>query len=39
MIKVLGVGAYGKVFLVSKINTNVLFAMKVIKKDRIMTDK
>jgi hypothetical protein len=39
MIKVLGMGAYGKVFLVNKVSNNYLFAMKVIKKDRIKTDK
>ena len=39
MVKVLGMGAYGKVFLVNKISTNKLYAMKVIKKDRIKSDK
>jgi serine/threonine protein kinase len=39
MLKVLGVGAYGKVFLVNKVSNPTLYAMKVIKKDRIKTDK
>ncbi len=39
MLKVLGVGAYGKVFLVSKISNPTLYAMKIIKKERIKTDK
>ncbi len=39
MLKVLGMGAYGKVFLVNKINASTLYAMKVIKKERIKTQK
>lgn len=39
MIKVLGVGAYGKVFLVSKNTNQKLYAMKVIKKERIKNPK
>jgi len=39
MLKVLGVGAYGKVFLVTKISNQQLYAMKVIKKERIKNDK
>lgn len=39
MLKVLGVGAYGKVFLVNKASHPTLYAMKVIKKERIKTDK
>lgn len=39
MLKVLGVGAYGKVFLVNKVGSNTLYAMKVIKKERIKTPK
>lgn len=39
MLKVLGVGAYGKVFLVNKVSNPTLYAMKVIKKERIKSDK
>lgn len=39
MLKVLGMGAYGKVFLVKKNDNDKLYAMKVIKKDRIKGDK
>ena len=39
LIKVLGIGAYGKVFMVKKIDDGMLYAMKVIKKDRIKTQK
>lgn len=37
MLKVLGMGAYGKVFLVKKSMKSTLYAMKVIKKERIKT--
>lgn len=39
MLKVLGIGAYGKVFLVNKISNQTIYAMKVIKKERIKSDK
>jgi len=41
MLKVLGVGAYGKVFLVkwAGVEEGEYFAMKVIKKERIKTQK
>jgi protein-serine/threonine kinase len=39
MLKVLGIGAYGKVFLVKKLDSGTLYAMKVIKKERIKSDK
>jgi protein-serine/threonine kinase len=39
MLKVLGMGAYGKVFLVKKQKKDTLYAMKVIKKERIKTQK
>ena len=39
MLKVLGVGAYGKVFLVNKVANPTLYAMKIIKKERIKSDK
>lgn len=39
MLKVLGMGAYGKVFLVKKLDNDILYAMKVIKKERIKSDK
>mmetsp|Transcript_13388 Transcript_13388/g.37978 ORF Transcript_13388/g.37978 Transcript_13388/m.37978 type:complete len:586 (+) Transcript_13388:329-2086(+) len=36
MLAVLGQGAFGKVFLVSKRDTGEIFAMKVMRKDRIL---
>ena len=39
LIKVLGIGAYGKVFLVMKKTNERYYAMKVIKKERIKTAK
>ena len=38
-LKVIGKGAYGKVFLVQKKNTNNLYAMKRIKKSNIKSPK
>ena len=35
MIKVIGRGTFGKVFMVRKKDTNVIFAMKVLKKEQI----
>ncbi|CAI2370208.1 unnamed protein product [Moneuplotes crassus] len=39
VIKIIGEGAYGKVYLVKKIDTGVLYAMKVIRKSGIYTKK
>lgn len=36
MIKVIGKGSFGKVFLVREIRTNEMFALKVLKKDNII---
>lgn len=36
MIKVIGKGSFGKVFLVREIKTNEMFALKVLKKDNII---
>lgn len=36
MIKVIGKGSFGKVFLVREIDTNEMFALKVLKKDNII---
>jgi serum/glucocorticoid-regulated kinase 2 len=33
LIKVIGRGTFGKVFMVRKKDTNVIFAMKVLKKE------
>ena len=38
-IKVIGRGSYGKVFLVRKKDANMLYAMKVIKKERLANEK
>lgn len=35
VIKLLGVGSFGEVFLVEKIDSGKLFAMKILKKDKI----
>lgn len=35
ILKVLGTGAYGKVFLVKKLRNNKMYAMKVIKKSKL----
>lgn len=36
MIKVIGKGSFGKVFLVREIRTNEMFALKVLRKDNII---
>jgi RAC serine/threonine-protein kinase len=36
MIKVIGVGSFGKVFLVKEIRTDHMFALKVLRKDHII---
>jgi len=36
MIKVIGKGSFGKVFLVREIKTNEMFALKVLRKDNII---
>merc|ERR1712003_608951 len=36
MIKVIGKGSFGKVFLVKEIRTDQMFALKVLKKDNII---
>ncbi len=36
LLKVIGKGSFGKVLLVKKIDTNEIFAMKVLKKDNIV---
>lgn len=36
VLKVVGQGAFGKVYQVRKINTSEIYAMKVMRKDRIM---
>ena len=36
MISVIGKGSYGKVLLVKKIDTNDLYALKVLKKSEIL---
>jgi serine/threonine protein kinase len=38
-LKVLGIGSWGKVLLVRHRKTNELFAMKVIKKNKITSSK
>ena len=38
-IKLLGTGSIGDVYLVNKIGTNDLYAMKVIDKSKIVTKK
>jgi serine/threonine protein kinase len=35
LIKVIGRGTFGKVFMVRKKETNVIYAMKVLKKEQI----
>ena len=35
LIKVIGRGTFGKVFMVRKKDTNVIYAMKVLKKEQI----
>ena len=35
--KVIGRGSFGKVFLVTKIDTGQIYAMKVLKKERVST--
>lgn len=35
-LKLIGVGSFGEVFLVEKIDTGKLYAMKILKKDKIM---
>lgn len=38
-IKLIGVGSFGEVFLVEKIDTGTLYAMKILKKERILKGK
>lgn len=35
IIKVIGRGTFGKVFMVKKIDTQMVYAMKVLKKEQI----
>jgi protein-serine/threonine kinase len=37
VLALLGKGSFGEVFLVAKIDTNQLFAMKVLAKDKLMS--
>ncbi|CAI2370471.1 unnamed protein product [Moneuplotes crassus] len=39
VVKIIGEGAYGKVYLVKKIDTGILYAMKVIRKSGISSRK
>lgn len=36
MLKLLGTGSFGEVFLVEKKDSKTLYAMKVLKKDKII---